>query len=406
MPNLEPPWLSHFIVELIVSQVLFGRVHRGHRMDQPEVILVLDEGDDDVSRASEAAYPQGRLSPLSRILRQGREFGIGVFVGVGALDPVSLHILNSMTHHFIFKMSDAASRVAAASALDLPNGADGLIPVLDPGECLVRTPSWPHAVLGKIDFVAPCRGVEPQYVANLHVPAQRLQDMPAALEAADKLIAEHRKGQQRRAQQQHAGLRPLARKLLHIASLNPYWPVARLYELMGKPAPAIQKAIRAELNDQEYAAFELVRLGKRNVLLIELLGPAWALLGVPPVKLQGRGTLAHRTFAAWIAMVGERRAYEAKREWIVPGTSHPADVAWKVGESWEVFVVVVTCEKNLADHFKAIFVQSQCSIAKATVVAAQKGKLGGLKSQIASCSEFTGQIEYLPVEVFEQELWP
>lgn len=147
MANLEPPWLSHFFVDLIISQVLIGRVHRGHRVDKLEVLLVLDEADDAASRASEAAFPQGYMSPLARVLRQGREFGIGVVLGLGSLGPVSEHILNSATYHFLFQMSDAKCRRAAADTLQLPAGADALIPKMPPGVCLSRSPAWPDGFM-------------------------------------------------------------------------------------------------------------------------------------------------------------------------------------------------------------------------------------------------------------------
>ena len=34
------------------------------------------------------------FSPISQVLRQGREFGIGVVLGLASLGPVSRHVLN------------------------------------------------------------------------------------------------------------------------------------------------------------------------------------------------------------------------------------------------------------------------------------------------------------------------
>lgn len=246
----------------------------------------------------------------------------------------------------------------------------------------------------------------PQYETNLHVPAKRLQDMPVLLEAANKLKAKHRGAG---GDKKHAHLRSEARQLLYQASLNPYWPVARLYELMGAPSPRNQKAIREELQGGKFARFAEPRIGSRKVLLIELLEPAWRLLGAPPEPLVGRGSLEHRTMANWIRLVGVKRGHSTICEAAVPGgPAHAVDAGWLVGERWQVFEVVVTSSDNLLSHLESVLLTPGSPVDKATVVALQKGKLNQLKARIDECQALASildRVDYQPVEVFEKELW-
>jgi hypothetical protein len=408
MPNLEPPWLSHFFIDLIISQVLLGRIHRSHRVDRLEVLLVIDEADDDVSRASEAAFPQGYMSPLARALRQGREFGIGVVLGLGSLGPASEHILNSATYHFLFQMRDAKCRRAAADTLQLPNGADALIPAMPPGVCLSRTPAWPDSVLTDIEYVAPCRNVELVYAANPHVPSKRLDEMPEILQAIEARAADHGRQRQRQERLKHKRLRREARDLVRLASQHHCWPVARLFHLMDTPAPTVQKAVRKQLVLGEYAKIEDVRVGRKSLALIELKDAAWQLLDLRPVALPGRGKLAHKTFAGWIKLVGEKLGHEAELEWRIPGTTHDVDVAWLVNGKWQVFEVVVTCEDNLEGHLRAALMTPSAPVESVTIVAPQKATLEALKKQVALCQDFESykdRVHFLPVEYFEKELW-
>jgi hypothetical protein len=172
------------------------------------------------------------------------------------------------------------------------------------------------------------------------------------------------------------------------------------------PVPAVRKDVLRELRDGKYANVEDVRIGRKTLRLMELLDPAWQLLGDKPQQLQGRGSLLHRTFANWIVMVGHKRGYEAACEWVVPGTNHAADAAWRVENAWETFEVVDTCDANLADHARATFSPGS-PVAKLTIVAAQKSELQRLEQQLTGLwNEALGRIEFVPIEAFERELWP
>ncbi|MBU0718734.1 MAG: hypothetical protein KJ749_10835, partial [Planctomycetes bacterium] len=312
--------------------------------------------------------------------------------------------------HFMFRMGDADCRVAAARTLQIPSGADAIIPALEPGECLAKTPYWPHAVLCQVDFVPPCRDVHPQYDANRHVPAERLTEMPVLSVAAKSKKTEHRQTEKRHAEAKHAELRSEARDLLYQGSMHPYWPVARLYDLIGIPTPRMQNAIRKELETAGYAAFAETRMASKNLLLIELLEPAWRLLGAPPVPLRGRGKLVHRTFANWLRMVGEKRGYDSFCEDVVPGTNgHAADAAWKTNDGWSVFEIVVTSHENVNSHLESVLLTPGSPVREATIVAPQKSMLRALRAEVHKCQSLAcvlDSISFAPVEQFEKELWP
>ena len=410
MPGLEPPWLAHFIRDLLIWQVLVSRVRTAHRVDALEVLFVLDEADEFVAREADAVYPQGYMSPVQKALRLGREFGVGVCIGVGALGPVSQHVLNNASNHLLlFKMTDTACCTAAARTLQLGRGADAIIPVLEPGQCLARTPAWPHAVLTRIDYVPPDRGGLPETQPNPHIPSRPLAEMPEVLAALEELMQEHKKAKQRRAKLETATMRGEAQKLLELAADHQYFPVARLWELMGTPAPAAQKRVREQLTVGEYACFVDLRIGRKTLALMELRDAGWELLHREPARLRGRGDLPHRTISHWICEVGRKRGYEVHIEWVVPGTTHATDAAWFVDGGYEVFEVIVTCERNIVDHVRASLLTELSPVKRVTIVAPVADTLKSVEKRLRRWAEFESvqdRVGFLPAGHIEKELFP
>jgi hypothetical protein len=407
--NYEPDWVRRYLMDLLVSHVLMGRIDRAQRTDRLEALFVIDEADDDVSEKVEENF-DNVMSPIPKCLRMGREFGIGVCLGLGSMGLASRQILSAATYHYLFKMGDADSVSEARRTLLLPPGAHAILPALEPGECLVRMPgSWSHAMLGKIDYVPASQVTTPHYDECPHIPAKRLAEMPQLRQAISEARKQSGKDEVRIEVAQLADLHSKARELLFQASMHPYWPVARLYDLIGPPIPAERKTIQLELQTAEYATFEEERIGKKNLLLIELQEKAWRLLGSSPVPLVGRGGISHKTFSAWIAMIGEKRGYQVDREWIIPGTSHPSDACWLGDQKCRVFEVVVTATENLSGHLRAALVDGRESVSQLTIVAPRQAMLENIGRQLGSDPEVSGlldQVDFVPVEIFEKELWP
>lgn len=403
MPLLSPSWISHFVADLLVLQLLVGRAHRGQLTNRPEVFLVIDEADDDVAWDNERQFPSS-MSPICRGMRLLREFGVGICLGVGSLAGLSRQVLNAATYHFVFKQSDDHAMDVASSVLMLPPGANAIIPTLQPGECLVRVPYWPHAMLASIHHAPADHQAQPAFDANQHVPSRTLDELPGLLNAL------HGRPSKTLNDAQTTTLTPESRALLVKASPKPYWPYIRLFDNEGRPPARVQIAIRDELEKKGFAEFEDIRLGSRPLALIQLTKHALEHIGKPPVESAGRGEMEHTHLAAWIRMVGEKRGYEESLvEWIVPGMTHPGDAAWRVNGRWRVFEVVVRCKRNLSSHLDAILRQAEVPIESVTIVASQQKDLRPLQEQIEGSLKFTDQlhrIRYEPGITFLRELWP
>ena len=409
MANLSPPFLNQFIADVMVLQLLIGRMARGYRRDDPDVLLVFDDCDSIVSHDNERQF-QTAMPPITQCARQGRELGIGLALGFGALGPVCEQILNGMSHHFFFRSPHDDCANAAKRALGLPQGSQNLIQALLPGECVAKIPSrWSHGMLCRIDYVPSCQYSRPALDANKHVPAKDVEDLPVVKDAIQQLVEQHERTKGRQARQKYAALRHDTRQLLFQASGHPSLPTARLFEMMEPLTPPARKAVLDQLDAGDYADVTKIRVGSKTHYLLELLEPAWQLFGKPAVMLKGRGGTAHRTFQSWIVMVGRQKGYEAECEWVVPGTTHPTDAAWKVGDRWRVFEVVVTSDGNLTDAIHAALFTPATPVESVTVVAPTLHILKKLKTSVASCSALASvkdRIDFEPVAIFESELWP
>lgn len=406
--NLSPPWLNQFIADLFVLQLLLGRLHRPHRVDDPEVLLILDDCDAVVSRDNERRFVMD-IPPLVRGLRQFRELGVGVCLGVGAMSFISEQVLNSIAHHFVFRNPHDDCAEAGTRALGIPRGNQRLIQALEPGECIVKLSGlWPHAMLGRIDFVPPCRDFTCASDANPHVPAQRIGEIPAFRQALEQLKGQYLNASQRQEEKRYGKLCDDSRQLLMLASVHPYWPVVRLFDLMDEPSPLTKKAVLVEIRNH-YAELARVRIGRKNLCLIWLKDAAWCLLGKPPLKARGGGGLAHRTVANWILMVGRKRGYEVAAEWVVPGTNHAADAAWSVEGRWHTFEIVITCATNLEAHLDAMLLAAALPVESVTIVVSQKAILRQMKQQVqafAKSASYLDRVRFEVMDTFEGELWP
>ena len=153
MPNVTPAWIRQLIQDLLIAQLIYGRVHRAQKSSRgAEVILVMDEADQDATLESDRRFPD-QMSPLSLLLRMGREFGLMVIVGASRLNHLSPYVLLEPSYHLILNQSDAASILAARNTLLLPPGAEQMLPGLQPGMCIARENGgpWSHPMLVQLD---------------------------------------------------------------------------------------------------------------------------------------------------------------------------------------------------------------------------------------------------------------
>jgi len=237
-------------------------------------------------------------------------------------------------------------------------------------------------------------------------PAQELGQLPDLQKALDRRIAETGRTSARQTTKKtnSKSLGKISRSLLDYASLHPYEPVYRLFQRMHKPSPATQQAAIKQLKAKKLAQFETVRLSHSSVRLMEITEQGWQFLGKQPLK-QGRGGITHRHFVAWIIASLNKKGYKASREWLVPGTSHQADVAFEHNGKVTAYEVVTHTRSNIIDHVKSCFVDSD-SIHTLVFVAAQKTICDQLKKLVQSdlfASEFSNHIEYQTIDTFLKE---
>ena len=411
MPNL-PGFLHAIVIDLLAAQSLRSRLQRHIKVDHgPSAVLVIDEADQYASEISAKAFPEG-MSIIGQVLAQGREEGLASIMTFKSLQGVDPYVLSGAQYQMIFRQSDYESFSLAERTLDLPRGSGAFLRTLPAGACLFQMAQlgWPHALLLRVDQASSCRQPPPEkYHTHPFVPAKRLEEMPDVLQQIQRMAGSSRAAHARQARAASTDMAEQARKLLDMASLYPFWPVARLWEKIGTPSPATQAQARAELEDNKMAAFEEVRIGKTNVLLTDILEGGWQLLNKRAVARTGRGGIVHVHFANWIRMVGEKRGHKAYCEYVLRDAgNHATDVAWQFDGQIHVFEIIVTSEGNITKHLDACLRQST-AVTRLTLVTAQAKQLGEIRKQIESditLAPLTARLHYDVIHTYMKELWP
>ncbi len=409
MPNLEPYWLRQFVCDLLLSQVLLSRMHLLQRTDRIVALFAIDEADQDCSYLADQDFGAG-LSPISQCLKQGREYGISVGLGLSALRPVSRMVLGNSTHHFIFAMGDEEGSDEACRTLFLPPSAKPLLESLRPGKCLFRQAgSWPHAMLADIDFVPPNRSPSPEdFDAHPVVPSIRLKDFPEVQQALRRRIGEAEGTKLRQTKWKKDEVSKLARDFLDAASAHPYEPVARLWNRIGTVPFARQKRVHDDLNNRKLAEFQEIRIGSANVLLTWLSPKAWQMLGKERPARTGRGGIAHRHFANWIERILREQGFEARLEFPVPPTDHPLDVGYELDGSIYGFEICVTCVANITSHLEACFLSSDL-VKNVTIVAPLRSQVVDIQRTVQAALSLQGvqdRVYYEVVDLYRSKLFP
>jgi len=406
--TVYPPWVRLFVIDVLLANILYSRMHTRHTADSTEVVLYLDEADQDLGeRVSDSAFPD-QFGMAAQGLRQFRAFGVSSVVGLGVLGHVSPFVSSSFQYTFMFDVAEGEQILQARRTLLLPPGAEQMLPALAPGECLLRESqgAWAHPVWCRIDNIQPTPLTgELQYDSHPYVPSQRLSELPHVQEALEKLKAQHRN----QAKTKSEGLSEDAHDLLHAACDHPWYPVARLWEKVGrKPSPETQKKARIALHNKGLAEFDQIRVGKRNCLLVIPTREGFGALQLQPRSYHGRGGIAHNHVCHWLAMWGKGQGYKTEIEALVPGTNHAADCLWSKDGILHAFEVVATCEGNILSHLDACFVQST-AVTTVTLVAFQKTVLEDLRRIVTSeraMAPYLDRVRWLSAEDIIKELWP
>lgn len=269
---------------------------------------------------------------------------------------ISDHIKRNTVYTFVYNLSDAASVHAALHHLQLRPECSRLINSLTAGMCIFRQTqaSWSNAMLCKTDYVEPSRNIgQVKYDTHPFIPSISQEQTDQIIRELYRLADREKAENKDKSKGKESDIDKLSLKLLELWIKNPYTPIVRLFDKIGKLPFESQLKIREYLQN-DLASFEETRIGRSNYLLMEPTFKAYQVLGLPlPEGHQGRGGISHRHFAWWIYFHQESLGYAPCLEWLVPGTKHPTDVGVNKEGNWEAYEVCVTATDNLSSHIEA-----------------------------------------------------
>ncbi len=404
--GMSPPWMRLLMTDILLDQTLLGRQLAYRRTDNIDTIFVADEADVLVERQAEDSFPDGAMSPISTMLKQSREAGMAIILGCTSPELIAPQVLANVKNLFFFKVENPASTYAARLSMFLRPGAEEVFLGLEPGQCLLRTANgWPHAVMGRFDALPPSRVGRPSsFDTHSFVPGKRLREMPELEAALDRLIEEHyrttgRQGKAAAAQVKEE-LPKNARKLLLAISAHPWLPLFMLWPKTGlKIRFAAQQAAREALEEHKLIETLDVRIGRSNIILGWLTEKGAQATGGTVPRAE-RGGPKHVYFCHWLLGWAKRQGYEAFLEWLVPGTTHPVDCAYRANNAIHAFEVISECSDNLQSHLRACFIRSN-AVSTVTVVASQKGELKSLQERVLSDAQLFPFMSRIKFDVIE-----
>jgi len=401
-----PPYILHLVNDYLINYLLVRRLFNNHKCDHTDIIYGYDESDLLTESDWEEAFQDG-LSPLNRLNRLGREVGLMSMVSISAPQAASKHIRRSAFYTIGFSLSDAESVRAAIHHFQLDPRCSKMLSSLPPGQCLFRQTqsSYSSAFWCEMDMVTPARNMgRAGYPEHSFTRSVRLANAPGVLHDLDAAVNEDEATWERQRASRESRQQQRALELLRLAANNRYVPVARLMERLGKINYKDQAAMVACLRTHKYAAFEEPRIGRRNMLLVQVTEAGYGVLSIPiPTGNKGRGSITHRHYAHWIASHFTRQGHQALIEWVVPGTSHPVDVAINRNGHWKVFEICVTASENLVHHLEACFQESN-AVATLTIIAGTRKEIAALCKQLATVTVYVKHAAKIAFDVIENYL--
>jgi len=316
----------------------------------------------------------------------------------------SEHIKRNTYYTFVFSQADAESVYRTCRHLQLDLKCQRLLGSLLSGHAIFRQSqaSWTNAMLVVIDYIVPARNLGPiEYEAHFFAPAIELSEAPEVLSFLNAIVEEYKNTEERQDKAKKSDLDQLAMKLLQLGVENPYIPVARLFERLDKIRFQAQIDIRQLLDEKKLARFEETRIGRSNMLLIDITDDGFKSLGLPiPDGNKGRGGIAHRHFAQWIKQFYENKGNHVSLEYVLPNTNHPVDVAVQSQNHWRCFEICVTAFDNVVSHIKACFEESDVVECLTFIVGTQK-KLKELKKLIQQNLIFVSYADKVKFDIIE-----
>jgi hypothetical protein len=291
---------------------------------------------------------------------------------------ISEHIRRNTCYFIFFNQADSESAYWAAKILQIDERSIKLLSSLRPGICVFRQTqtSCSNAFLVKIDFIAPARNIgKVEYSTHNLIPATDKEFNEQIIHKLEQSFKPEKK----------SDVELLALKLLKLRSETPYCPVVRLFEKLGKIRHETQIRIRELLENKKLAEFENPRIGSKQQLLMEITEAGLKLLGIEAEnEKKGRGSITHRHYAFWILMFFQEQGHKAYVEHVIPGTTHPVDVAIEIGNTLRVFEISVAGTANIVSHVEACFDKASIEVESVTIITGQQKDHKKIRQMIKS----------------------
>jgi len=406
------PWLRAILANLMALRLRFPRMTARKVSSETNFLYVIDESDDAVSKHACNLYPEG-YNEIGSLLKQGREFGITVCLGMTSLGRCSQFISSNVSYNIILNQSDSASAIAAAQTLLAPHGIQ-LISSLEPGECVFKESMGkvPYGMLLKAHYIPPSEMLRPEkFDQLLFSPARSMKDIPGFKDKLDELIDKLRVVvlRQDRAKSATSPLSKNERTFLDLMSLYEYEPLYRIFARMGNLSPATQRSIIKKLIARKLINSEDIRTSKSNLRLGSLTDTGWDFLNKESKYKPLRGKMIHTHICRWKqALDLKNGAEESICEFSIPGTNGSADVGSKFKGVWHCTEVIVDCESNICDHVRDCFINSS-DIESLTIVTLLKSEHKHIRDRIMSNSQLIfhiNRIRWMVVDKIIRGLWP
>ncbi|MFC1604020.1 helicase HerA domain-containing protein [Planctomycetota bacterium] len=147
------PLLAQILVNLIALHIMFPRITARQVSNRTNLALIIDESDTLTCEAASLIYPE-RYSPLAAFMKQMREFGGMLCLGMVFLGQCSRFISSNASYHFILNQSEPESAMESAKTLLEPRSVQ-LVGSQECGHGIFKESMGPvkYGMLFKADLV-------------------------------------------------------------------------------------------------------------------------------------------------------------------------------------------------------------------------------------------------------------
>ena len=350
------------VVDLILQQLLQPRLINRTNPSRPYVLIIIDEADTllDPGKTDEQ-FPHS-MTPLQLILRLGRELRLIVCVGISSLLKLNYHITANMTYFFNLRTTDPKSLYCSMQTLQLKKGCENLLSGLANGQAVFKQalPSWHRPFLVQINYIPAPQDNASSFdmsVVNDAIPDDSIYNIPGIEEAIRKVAQanENTKLQTKRVLTGGSKLHDDAMATLQMAASMLYHPFLVVFRKLGITNSGYQDKICHYLEKEGLVVFEELEVWRLPKRLGYPTSKGFAEIGVPEPSRTGRGSLSHRAMAHWIKWALEAESHAVYIEYILPGTSHPVDVADLYNNTIDAYEIILTCTGTIESHVTKCF---------------------------------------------------